>query len=34
MDIGANPTSMPTGTMIGERPPGIEHVGSGVKKAG
>ena len=34
MDIGANATSMPQGLMIGERPPGIEHVGSGVKKAG
>lgn len=33
MDIGANPTSMP-GNMVGERPPGIEHVGTGVKKAG
>ena len=34
MDIGANPTSMPTGTMITGKVPGIEHVGSGVKKAG
>lgn len=33
MDIGANTVSMPQGTMIQERPPGIEHVGSGVKKA-
>lgn len=33
MDIGANSVSMPQGLMIGERPPGIEHVGSGVKKA-
>ncbi len=34
MDISANAVSMPTGTMINERPPGIEHVGSGVRKAG
>jgi hypothetical protein len=34
MDIGANSVSMPEGTMIGDRPPGIEHVGTGVKKAG
>ena len=34
MDISANPTSMPNGLMIEGRPPGIEHVGNGVRKAG
>jgi len=34
MDIGANPVSMPQGLMTGEGPGSIEHVGTGVRKAG